>query len=123
MKVSTILSIKAIVSIVFGVAFVLAAQTTMGIYGADLDATGAGMARYVGATLLGIGLICALCRGADDDARRGITLSLTIADIIGTVVALQMQLAGLMNALGWVTVAIWLLLAIGMAYSRFVRLA
>jgi hypothetical protein len=80
------------------------------------------MARYLGAGLIGIGLVCWFGKNVANDGRRGITLALFIGDTIGFVVALMMQLSGTVNALGWVNVLIWLLLALGNGYCRFMRL-
>ena len=81
------------------------------------------MTRYVGACLIGIGLVCLLCRSVADNALRGITLALFIGDMVGFIVALIGQLSGIMNALGWMCVAIWLLLAFGLGYYRFLKLS
>lgn len=122
MKVSTFLIIKAIVSLAFGIALVLLPVVLMGLYGVTLDPVGAFMARFVGACLIGIGLICWLGRSVADDGQRAITLALFIGDTVGSIVALVGQLSGLMNALGWMIVAIWLLLALGNGYCRFLKL-
>lgn len=122
MKVTTFLVIKAIVSLAFGIALAVVPVALMSLYGVTLDPAGAFMARFIGACLIGIGLICWLGRSVADDARRGITLALFIGDTVGFIVALVGQLSGLMNALGWVIVAIWLLLALGNGYCRFLKL-
>jgi hypothetical protein len=79
------------------------------------------MARFFGALLLGIGLILWLCRNADWNVLKSITFSLCIADTIGFIIALAAQLAGVMNSLGWIIVVIWLLLASGLGYFRFLK--
>ena len=48
-----------------------------------------------------------------------ITQPLFTGDPIGFIVALIGQLGGVMNGLGWITVAIWLFLALGLGYFRF----
>ena len=121
MKVTTFLIIKAIVSLAFGIAFVLLQVILMGIYGTTLDPAGALMAQFAGAGLIGIGLICWLGRSAGNNAQRAITLSLFICDTVGFIVALVGQLSGLMNQLGWMVVALWLLLALGNGYCRFLK--
>jgi len=72
--------------------------------------------------MVGIGLVCWLNRNmTDPDTRKGITLALCIGDAVGFIVTLLGQLAGLLNPLGWVNVVIWLLLALGLGYFRFVK--
>jgi hypothetical protein len=121
MKLSLFLIIKAVISLVFGIGFALIPAQLASLYGFPLDAGGVFMARLVGALLIGVGLICWLCRAAGVDALKSITLSLCIADTIGFIVTLLAQFGGLANALGWVNVVIWLLLALGLAYFRFLK--
>jgi hypothetical protein len=119
MKISGFLIIKAIISLVFGIGFVLIPSTVMSMYGVTLDAGGNLVGQFAGAALIGIGLICWFARQADKLALRSITQSLFIGDTIGFIVALIGQLGGVMNGLGWITVAIWLFLALGLGYFRF----
>ncbi len=113
--------VKAIISLAFGIALVLVPAAFMSIYGLTLGPSGALMGRFLGATLIGIGLICWLGRSVADDALQGITLSLFVGDTVGFVVALVAQLSGLMSALGWIVVAIWFFLALGLGYFRFLK--
>ncbi len=79
------------------------------------------MARFFAGLLIGIGVILWLSRNADWSLLKHITLSLFIADTIGFIIALTGQLAGVMNTMGWIIVAIWLLLALGLGYFRFLK--
>ena len=56
MSLTTFLLIKAIVSLVFGIALAVAPAPLASLYGWTLDPAGTLMARWVGATLIGIGL-------------------------------------------------------------------
>jgi hypothetical protein len=121
MKLSNFLVVKAVISLAFGIAFALVPAAVMSLYGVTLDLGGAFMARFLGACLIGIGLICWIDRNADPQVLQGITLALCIGDTVGFIVALLGQLSGLANALGWVNVVIWLLLALGLGYFRFLK--
>jgi hypothetical protein len=121
MKLSNFLVVKAVISLVFGIVFALVPAVAMSLYGVTLDAGGIMMTRFLGACLIGIGLICWLDREADPNALQGITLALCIGDTVGFLVALVSQLSGLANALGWVNVVIWLFLALGLGYFRFLK--
>ena len=121
MKLSNFLIVKAIISLIFGLGFVFVPSVLMSIYGVTLDAGGALVGQMLGAALTGIGLICWFARAADKQALQAITQSLFIGDSIGFIVTLIAQLAGTMNALGWLTVAIWLFLALGLGYFRFLN--
>ena len=121
MKLSSFLLVKAIVCLVFGIGFVLIPVEVMSVYGATLDPAGMMMSRLFGAVFIGIGLICWLCKNADTNAMKGITLALCIADTIGFIVALTTQLSGNINAVAWINVALWFLFALGLGYFRFLR--
>jgi hypothetical protein len=121
MKLSTFLLIKAIVCFIFGIGYVVAPVAVGSMYAINLDPDGVIMARFFAALLIGIGLILWLLRDADWNVLKGITLSLCIADTIGFIIALVGQLAGNMNALGWIIVIIFLLLAVGLCYFRFLK--
>jgi hypothetical protein len=121
MKLSSFLIVKAIISLVFGIGFIVIPATVWSIYGVTLDPVGILMTRFIAACLIGIGLICWITRNAELTLLKGITLSLFIGDTIGFIVALSGQLSGLMNTLGWIVVAIWLLLALGLGYFRFIK--
>ena len=121
MKLSSFLMVKAIISLLFGIGFAVIPVAMWSIYGVTLDPVGLLVTRFFGACLIGIGLICWLTRNADWNALKGITLSLCIADTIGFIVALSGQLSGNMSTLGWINVAIWLLLALGLGYFRFLK--
>ncbi len=121
MKLNSFLLVKAIISLAFGIGFAVIPAAMWSIYGITLDPVGIVMTRFLAACLIGIGLICWLTRNADWNALKGITFSLCVADTIGFIVALSGQLSGIMNTLGWIIVAIWLLLALGLGYFRFLK--
>ncbi|MBE0655815.1 MAG: hypothetical protein IH594_18590 [Bacteroidales bacterium] len=121
MKLSTFLVIKAVVCIVFGLGFVAIPATVSSIYEITLDPNGLMMARLYGSVFFGVGLIVLLCRNANWNALKDITLSLAIADSIGFIVALSAQLSGILNSLGWINAALWLIFALGLWYYRFLR--
>lgn len=121
MKLTGFLTLKAVISTFLGIALILVPVPLMSIYGAALDSSGALMAQMAGASLLGIGLICWFNKNADSQVLSGVTLSLFIADGIGFVVVLMGMLSGQMSALGWMTVALYLLFTLGMGYFRFMK--
>ena len=121
MKISSFLMLKAIISLAFGIGFVAIPAAVWSIYGVTLDPIGILMTRFLAACLIGIGFVCWITRNADFNTLKGITLSLFIADTIGFIVALTAQLSGIINTLGWINVAIWLLLALGLGYFRFLK--
>jgi hypothetical protein len=122
--VKPFLIVKAVISFASGLVLVAVPGLRMALYGVTLDAPAAMMARLVGALLIGLGVLCLSTRSmAVLGDKKGVLLSLFVADTLGSVVFLVGQLGGFMNALGWVDVAIWLLLALGLGYFRFLSKA
>ena len=120
MKLSLFLSVKAVISIVCGLELLLIPGVMMGLAGVTLDPGGTIMARLLGALLIGSAIMCWTARNADPSVgREAFVLGLFAADTLGFVVVLLAQLTGLMNALGWVFVLLWFLLAAGLGYFRF----
>ena len=78
------------------------------------------MGQLFGAALIVVGLIAWGSRNAaDSDARRAIIFSFFIGDTIGFVIALIGQVNQVVNSLGWTTVVIYFLLALGFAIFQF----
>ena len=122
MKLSTMLIIYAAISAVFGLAFVFVPETSLALYGITLSPGGILIARLFGAALLEFALLSWLARNAgDSEARKAIILAMFIGEAIGFIVVLLGQLSGEVNALGWSTVAIYLLLALGFGYFQFMK--
>lgn len=122
MKLNVFLWIKAAISAVFGFVFLLVPDFGMSLFGTTCEPAGALMTRYFGAALLGVGLVCMLtARSSPSQLQKDVLLSLLVFDSIGLVLALVGQVLDIFNALGWVIVAIWLLLVLGLGYFRFLQ--
>ena len=122
MKLKSLFVFNAITAIIFGVGSVLAPQVLVSLFGATLNPAGMLMMRYGGAWLIGIGLLAWFVRNAaDSEARRAIVLAFLICYSIAFIVALISQLAAVLNAFGWGTVALNLLLALGYGNFQFAK--
>ena len=98
----------------------LAGSIIMPLYAVTLNRAGEMFMHWTGAFLLGIGLICWFsAKEGRSELRQNVILSLFICDSVGFVAALLGQLAGVANALGWLNVALFLVLALGLGYYRF----
>jgi hypothetical protein len=123
MKLNTLMIINAVVAAVFGVAFVLVPGQVTSLYGVeDPSEVLIYVGRLMGAAFIGFAVLTWSARNANDSsARRVIVFALLVSDGVGFIVSLMGQLADVVNSLGWSTVAIYLLLALGFGYFQFVR--
>ena len=111
--------LHAIITLVFGIAFVVAPKPTLALYGVATDATGTFMARVFGAALIQVGLVAWLAKNnTDTPTLRAIQRGYAGGLAVGLVIALVGQLSGLFNALGWSSVLIYLLLFVGYGYFQ-----
>ena len=122
MKLSTLLTIFAVVSGLFGLTFVFMPETAMSFYGVAISPGGALVARLFGAALLGYSVLSWSIRNVkDSEAQKAIVLAMFVGETVGFIVAFLGQLAGAVNALGWSTVAIYMLFALGYGYFQFMK--
>ncbi|MGH8231959.1 MAG: hypothetical protein ACRESY_09075 [Steroidobacteraceae bacterium] len=120
MNLGAFLSIVAVVALVFGIAFVAAPAALLAQYGITADQYTVFISRLFGVALINLGLLLWVARVATDAVtRQAIVLSGLIASALGFVVALHGQMNGVANALGWSTVAIYGVFALGFARFQF----
>ena len=117
MKLKTLLIIKAIVCLCFGISILLVPGFTYSIFGATLVAGGIFAAREYGASMIGNLMLTWFARNSQEsDARWAIVLALFVYDALGFVVTLIAILSGALNPLAWLIVALYLFLALGFGY-------
>ena len=117
MKLKTLLIIKAIVCLCLGIPILLVPNFIYSIFGATLAAGGVFAAREYGASMMGNLMLTWFARNSpESDARWAIILALFVYDAIGVIVTLVAILAGALNPLAWLIVALYLILALGFGY-------
>ncbi|HEY4194673.1 MAG TPA: hypothetical protein VGM63_04000 [Mucilaginibacter sp.] len=118
MKLSTFAIIITILAIGFGLAFVFVPVKLAAFYGISLQGGGILMARYFGAANLFLGMIFWSYSSVSPAAKSWPKLLLysLIYDIIQLIITLPTVLNKEANSMGWTTVALFALLAIGSAY-------
>lgn len=117
MTFKTLLTIKAVVCLGFGVLLVLVPGELFDILGASLDDVGRIPAREYGAAMLGTLILTWLGRSLTDlKVQRIILLDLLVYDAVGFVVTLLPTVSGTLNALGWGIVAVYLFFTVGSGY-------
>lgn len=90
-----------------GLGFLLVPGAVLPVYGIDPAPATLLMSRFFGAALVNLGLAVYLLREAREVvAQRGLVLAGVCGSVAGLAVALMGQLSGLVNGMGWSTVAI-----------------
>ncbi|MEP0763885.1 MAG: hypothetical protein HRF48_14240 [Chloroflexota bacterium] len=117
MTFKTLLTIKAVVCLVFGVLLVLVPSGLFDVLGASLDEVGRIPAREYAAAMLGTLVLTWLGRTLTDlKVQQIILLDLLVYDAVGFVVTLLPTISGTLNALGWGIVAVYLFFTVGSGY-------
>ncbi len=117
MTIKTYFAIFAVLSILFGIGFVLAPGQVLSNYGVENSPAVALMSRLFGGTLLAMAVILWSARDFHDGvALRAVLIGTCIADTVNLVVAVVATSSGTINALGWTTVLIYLCGAAGAGY-------
>ena len=120
MKIRTFLSINAILLGLFGLGFLIIPARMFGLYGATTNQLGLLAARAFAVVTLQVAVIIWVVR---DDANTRIFRVLIPVLLVGYSIsfflALQGQIVGTLNDIGWLNVALYLLLASGCVYYQF----
>ena len=117
MTFRSLLVIKAVVCLFFGVFLLVAPGSLFGLLGAALNAGGTFTAREYGAALIGTLLLTWFAKDVKaSDARGAILLDLLIYDLIGMVVTSLVVLSGVLNVLAWAIVVVYLFFTVGSGY-------
>jgi hypothetical protein len=120
MKLSVWMVIKSVITFVFGVAFVFVPKQVMGLYDVVLEQGGVFMTQLFGAAFILIAIMLFFARkDKGSQALNAIVLAVFIGDFVGFVVALIGQMSGFINMLGWITVALYFILAAFFGYFFF----
>jgi hypothetical protein len=120
MKFRTFMGIYALVSAVFGLGFVLAPGLLLSIYGVETDLPFRYIGQLFGAALISLAVLAWSIRNiVQSEVRKAGVFALLVGEGIGFIVAIIRQLNGALNVLGWSVVAVYLLLAVGLAYFYF----
>ena len=107
MTVRTFFAIFAVLSVLFGMGFVLAPAQVLANYGVESSPAIALMSRLFGGTLLAMAVILWSARDFHDAAAlRAVLIGLCVSGGVNFIVATAATSSGTINALGWSTVLI-----------------
>lgn len=119
MNTRTVLTVAAVIGLVFALGLILMPDFMGTLYGLGTSPVQALIARLFGSALLGFGLMNWMARDLDYSALRPILFGNLAGDAVGFLVSLMGTLGGVMNSTGWLSVVLYLLLALGFGYLYF----
>jgi len=122
MTYKNITTVASVAAFIFGLGFIFMPAQLTGFYNVTLNEGGLFIGQLFGAALFGYGVLNWFGRHfSDEQAQQGLANANLAGDTLGFIFALLGQLSGNtgVNALGWSTVLIYLLLALGFGYLRF----
>jgi hypothetical protein len=113
----TLLTITAVVAILYGLAFLLVPDNINALYGVPSAPHIALYTRFFGPALLGLGVITWFAKDFRSwDAIRGVLIGIAVTTAIGGLIALFAVVTGLSNAMTWTSVLVYALLLAGAVY-------
>jgi hypothetical protein len=117
MTLTRLFMLNGAIAIGYAIAFFVATDPLLTVYGITPNPEGVFMARWFGVGLLAIGLTTWLARNAaESTAGRAIVLALAVTYGVGVALALWGTLFGPFNLLGLIAVGFNLLLGLGFGY-------
>ena len=103
-----IFSAHAVLSWMFGLILLFVPAAIAAAYGITLNPGTAVLARLIGATFVGLGVLAWLARAAaPSEALRAILLGYAVINTLGCLVSSDAVLSGAGNALGWTIVVLF----------------
>ena len=118
MQIRMWMGVKAWVSLITGLGFLLVPVSALVILGTETDAVGLALARFFGATMFLVGLVLWMTRTVHDaHFLRTLAGAVFVGDTVATIVAVRETLSGTINAVGWVVAALYLAFCLAFGYS------
>ena len=122
MNLRKLFTINVPISAFFGFTCLIVPNWLTLLYGTDSTPSGIFITQLAGAAYLGYGVLAYLARSSESkDFRRSLAVGLFVQDSIATIVAIIGQISGAFNAIGWTTVALYFILALGYGFFIFVK--
>lgn len=119
MNLRTFLLIAAIIALAYAFGLLLMPALVLTAYGLGTSPSEILLARYFGVELLGLGVIQWMAKDLSGASVRPVIAGGLALNAVGTIVSLMGTLGGVMNAVGWSGVLLYLLLGLGYAYFQF----
>lgn len=120
MKLKHLLSITAVLGLLFGLGFVLVPGQVVTMFGTTADKAMQHMARNFGSAMLSLAVLSWAARNAPDSvARRAIILALFVYFTLGSISIVYFQLTGIPNINGWFVLVLHVALGGAFGYYLF----
>jgi hypothetical protein len=120
-KIRVLLTVSAIVGLIFGLGLLIVPAPLLRLYGLDTDDTGLLLARLFGVELIGYNLVGWIARSADpdpaDSTPRAVVWGHVVSESIGALVTAWAAARGLGNPLLWSVVAVYGVLAAAFVWA------
>ena len=112
------LAIVAVLSVVYGIMFVIFPSQAVAFYGAtEPNPAAAYNVQFFGSALLALGVINRYARSFRDwDAVRAVLIGGLVGEVLGLLLSCWGIKQGLLNAMGWSNVVVYVLLIAGALY-------
>ena len=118
----SLLSIIAVIGVVFGLVFLIFPQAIMRIYELNTDDVGYLMASFFGGSLVAFSILLWLARKfKDQDVRRQVMLVLFISLILGTILSFSGWTYGMGNIIGLIPAILFLLSVLATGYLLYIN--
>lgn len=122
MKLRHLFTVNLFLAIFFGLACALFPVWVVDLYGLQSNPASIWATRLVGGSILGFATLMWFGRRTESaDARRAIALALLVQDVVGLLASIEIQLGGVIHALGWSNLALYGFLSLGYAYFLVLR--
>jgi len=121
-KLRHLFTINLFIAIFFGLTCALFPIWVVKLYGLQSNPAAIWTTRLVGGSILGYATLMWFGRRvASADVRRAIAIALLVQDVVGLLASIEIQLGGLINALGWSNLVLYGFLTLGYGYFLFLR--
>ena len=122
LSLNVVFTLNTIVGLLFSLALLIIPEQFMSLYGAPISPATVYVARLFGALMLGyINILWFARNSSESEARRAIVTGSSVGWFIGFIWALQGQISGVLNNLGWINVIIYFLFTLGYGYLEYVK--
>jgi hypothetical protein len=122
MKLRNLFIVNIFIAIFFGGSCTFFPHFVYSLYNVVPDEAAIWASRLTGGSILGFATLMWFgIKAASSESRRAIAIALLVQDTVGFVASIIFQLKEEVNAFGWVSLALYGVLALAYAYFIFIR--